>query len=196
MRKGLLLVLSLFACVIGIYAQTTVISNGSSKKLGNIDFKELESMYQTAIGEEIDFDIPAPVFYSVFDLDHDGLDEVWVMDSNKKYGAFFCFGNGKAEIVDISHDIKSMSVLANATIAAAGLCGTGCVYCNYHKVVKSRVTDHLETLILANIDNGEIETSYSKGDLDIETAKGKTMVESFGKQVVLKHHWRKIPQKQ
>ena len=195
MRKRFFVISLIFACIAGVSAQTTVIANGSSKKLGNIDFKELESMYQAAVGDEIDLDIPALAFYSVFDLDKDGLDEVWVMDSNKKYGALFCFGNGKAEIVDISHEIKSMSVLANATIAACGFCGTGCVYCNYHKVVKSRVADHLETLMLANIDNGEIETSYSKGDLDIETAKGKAMVESFGKQVVLKHHWRKIPQK-
>ena len=196
MRKGLLLVLSLFACVIGIYAQTTVVSNGSSKKLGKIDFKELESMYQTAIGEEIDFDIPAPVFYSVFDLDHDGLDEVLIADAKKEYSALFCFGSGKAEVVEISHEFKKMSILANSAVSAGGSCGTGCAYCNYHKVSGSRVSDHLEQLALFNMETEKVDYSYSKSDVDIDEAKGKAIVESFGKAIVVKHHWRKIPQKQ
>ncbi len=195
MRKRFFVISLIFACIAGVSAQTTVIANGSSKKLGNIDFKELESMYEAAVGDEIDLDIPALAFYSVFDLDHDGLDEVWVMDGKKEYGALFCFGSGKAEVIDVCHEIKSMSVMANAAVSAGGSCGTGCVYRNFRKIANSRVTDRLDMLTLVNIDTNKAEDSYTKNDVEISEESGKAMVKSFGGEAAIKHHWRKIPQK-
>ena len=58
------------------------------------------------------------------------------------------------------------------------------------------MSDHLEQLAMFNMETEKVDYSYSKSDVDIDEAKGKAIVESFGKAIVVKHHWRKIPQKQ
>ena len=91
---------------------------------------------EEAAQDDYDLDMASYVFY---DIDSDGIDELYIKDSLADCGWLFCCGADSLQFVASENYKLHFSQLGNI-IMLAGSAGTGTFFTRYYEIVKSECT--------------------------------------------------------